>query len=59
MNSFFFQAIFAYWVTSNLFTVGQVAVLSHPVARKAMGIPEMVAYQSDNSGNFWENMKAG
>ncbi|XP_068721903.1 mitochondrial inner membrane protein OXA1L-like [Montipora capricornis] len=52
-------AIFAYWVTSNLFTVGQVAVLSHPAARKAMGIPEMVAYQSDNSGNFWENMKAG
>lgn len=56
---FLFQAIFAYWVTSNLFTVGQVAILSHPAARKAMGIPEMVPYESANSGSFWENLKAG
>ncbi|KAK2554470.1 Mitochondrial inner membrane protein OXA1L [Acropora cervicornis] len=52
-------AIFAYWITSNLFTVGQVAILSHPAARKAMGIPEMVPYESANSGSFWENLKAG
>ena len=56
---FLFQAIFAYWITSNLFTVGQVAILSHPAARKAMGIPEMVPYESANSGSFWENLKAG
>lgn len=56
---FLFQAIFAYWVTSNLFTVGQVAILSHPAARKAMGIPEMVPYESAKSGSFWENLKAG
>ena len=49
-----------YWITSNMFTVGQVALLTHPAARKAMGIPEMVAYQSDDKpGGFLENLKAG
>ena len=54
------QAIFSYWVTSNLFTIGQVALLKHPAARKAMGIPEMITHpSSQDPGGFWENMKAG
>ncbi|XP_073233175.1 mitochondrial inner membrane protein OXA1L-like [Porites lutea] len=53
-------AIFSYWVTSNLFTIGQVALLKHPAARKAMGIPEMITHpSSQDPGGFWENMKAG
>ena len=54
------QAIFSYWVSSNLFTIGQVALLKHPAARKAMGIPEMITHpSSQDPGGFWENMKAG
>lgn len=57
---FFSQAIFSYWVSSNLFTIGQVALLKHPAARKAMGIPEMITHpSSQDPGGFWENMKAG
>jgi len=55
-----FQAIFSYWITSNVFTIGQVALLKNPAARKAMGIPEMVSYQSEQDpGGFFDNLKAG
>lgn len=53
-------ALFGFWITSNIFTVGQVALLKHPAVRNAMGIPEMVTYTSDkDQGNFFENLKAG
>ena len=54
-----FQAMFCYWVTSNLLTCLQVGLLKHPAIRTWLGIPEMVKFESKLSGGFIENMKAG
>uniref|UniRef100_A0A8D0G293 OXA1L mitochondrial inner membrane insertase n=1 Tax=Sphenodon punctatus TaxID=8508 RepID=A0A8D0G293_SPHPU len=40
-------AVFTYWMTSNLFSLGQVAVLRVPAVRKALGIPETVKHSPD------------
>ena len=55
-----FKAIFSYWVTSNMFTIGQVAFLRHPAVRRFMGIPEIQVHENlPPPGGFFENMKAG
>uniref|UniRef100_W5KUM4 OXA1L mitochondrial inner membrane protein n=1 Tax=Astyanax mexicanus TaxID=7994 RepID=W5KUM4_ASTMX len=33
-------AVFVYWLTSNVFSLGQVALLRHPAVRKKLRIPE-------------------
>ena len=55
------QATFVYWITSNFFSLGQVALLKIPVVRKGLGIPDVVVHTTatGQSGSFWENMKAG
>ncbi|KAL9975124.1 hypothetical protein ACROYT_G012242 [Oculina patagonica] len=53
-------AIFSYWVTSNMFTIGQVAFLRQPTVRKWMGIPDMKTFENlPPTAGFLENMKAG
>lgn len=54
-----FQAVLCYWVTSNMFTILQLAVLKHPAVREKLGIPEMRTFENLPSGGFLENMKAG
>ncbi|KAJ8366959.1 hypothetical protein AAFF_G00336280 [Aldrovandia affinis] len=35
-------AVFTYWLTSNVFSLGQVALLRHPAVRQRLRIPERV-----------------
>uniref|UniRef100_A0A8C1TVE6 OXA1L mitochondrial inner membrane protein n=1 Tax=Cyprinus carpio TaxID=7962 RepID=A0A8C1TVE6_CYPCA len=37
-------AVFTYWMTSNLFSLGQVALLRHPVVRQKLRIPERITH---------------
>jgi YidC/Oxa1 family membrane protein insertase len=37
------QGIFCYWVTSNLFSISQLALLRVPAVKSAFGIPEIVS----------------
>ncbi|XP_012686319.2 mitochondrial inner membrane protein OXA1L [Clupea harengus] len=37
-------AVFTYWMTSNLFSLGQVALLRHPVVRDKLCIPERIVH---------------
>ncbi|MFQ6638010.1 hypothetical protein Gotur_012915 [Gossypium turneri] len=39
--SFIRQAIFCYWITSNLFSLGYGLVLKVPGVKKALGVPEI------------------
>ncbi|KAG8476424.1 hypothetical protein CXB51_033348 [Gossypium anomalum] len=39
--SFIQQAIFCYWITSNLFSLGYGLVLKVPGVKKALGVPEI------------------
>ena len=58
--NFSLQAIFAYWITSNLFTLGQVSLLRVPAVRRKFGIPEMIVHKTAaQKENFWEMFKAG
>ncbi|XP_001639327.3 mitochondrial inner membrane protein OXA1L isoform X2 [Nematostella vectensis] len=53
-------AIFTYWVTSNLFSLGQVSLLKVKAVREYFGIPEMKVHKNlPAQGGFWENMSAG
>lgn len=53
-------AIFSYWVTSNLFTIGQVGLLKSSAVRRAVGIPEMIKHENlPEAGSWLENLKAG
>ena len=38
------QGVFMYWITSSLFTMGQISLLKFPQFRALMGIPEMVKH---------------
>jgi membrane protein insertase Oxa1/YidC/SpoIIIJ len=38
------QGIFCYWVTSNLFSISQLALLRVPAVKSAFGIPEIVRF---------------
>ncbi|KAJ8261586.1 hypothetical protein GJAV_G00156010 [Gymnothorax javanicus] len=37
-------AVFTYWLTSNLFSLGQVALLRHPAVRQKLNIPERISH---------------
>ncbi|XP_036406999.1 mitochondrial inner membrane protein OXA1L [Megalops cyprinoides] len=37
-------AVFTYWLTSNVFSLGQVALLRHPAVRQRLNIPERVTH---------------
>ncbi|XP_016335071.1 mitochondrial inner membrane protein OXA1L [Sinocyclocheilus anshuiensis] len=44
MTISFPTAVFTYWMTSNLFSLGQVALLRHPVVRQKLRIPERITH---------------
>ncbi|XP_031569385.1 mitochondrial inner membrane protein OXA1L-like [Actinia tenebrosa] len=53
-------AIFTYWITSNIFSLGQVSLLRIKAVREYFGIPDMKLHtELTPQGGFWENMKAG
>lgn len=55
-------AVFTYWMTSNLFSLGQVALLKHPVVRQKLRIPERITHPASalppNEG-FIKTIKKG
>ncbi|KAM8900698.1 mitochondrial inner membrane protein OXA1L isoform 2-T2 [Spinachia spinachia] len=55
-------AVFTYWLTSNVFSLGQVALLRHPLVRNKLKIPEKVQHaaadEPQNDGLI-ESMKKG
>uniref|UniRef100_A0A8C9SFD1 OXA1L mitochondrial inner membrane protein n=1 Tax=Scleropages formosus TaxID=113540 RepID=A0A8C9SFD1_SCLFO len=55
-------AVFTYWLTSNLFSLGQVALLRHPAVRRKLNIPERIKHPSSalpkNEG-FIKSIKTG
>lgn len=56
------QAVFTYWLTSNCFSLGQVALLRLPFVREKFRIPERIKHPasslSQNDG-FVQSMKKG
>ncbi|XP_075884446.1 mitochondrial inner membrane protein OXA1L isoform X2 [Nelusetta ayraudi] len=56
------MAVFIYWFTSNCFSLGQVALLRHPLIRDKLSIPERISHPASalpqNEG-FIESMKKG
>lgn len=55
-------AVFTYWLTSNCFSLGQVALLKHPLVREKLRIPERIQHPPSalpqNEG-FIVSMKKG
>uniref|UniRef100_A0A3Q4BD70 Membrane insertase YidC/Oxa/ALB C-terminal domain-containing protein n=1 Tax=Mola mola TaxID=94237 RepID=A0A3Q4BD70_MOLML len=55
-------AVFTYWLTSNCFSLGQVALLKHPLIRDKLKIPERIKHPASalpqNEG-FIQSMKKG
>ncbi|XP_072315477.1 mitochondrial inner membrane protein OXA1L [Eucyclogobius newberryi] len=55
-------AVFTYWMTSNCFSLGQVALLRHPLVRDKLKIPEKIQHPSSalpqNEG-FIQSVKKG
>ncbi|XP_059210711.1 mitochondrial inner membrane protein OXA1L isoform X2 [Centropristis striata] len=55
-------AVFTYWLTSNSFSLAQVALLRHPLVRERLRIPERIKHPTDalpkNEGLI-QNMKKG
>ncbi|XP_062239681.1 mitochondrial inner membrane protein OXA1L isoform X1 [Platichthys flesus] len=55
-------AVFTYWLTSNCFSLGQVALLRHPLIRDKLRIPEKIKHPESalptNEG-FFSTMKKG
>nr|XP_019951243.1 PREDICTED: mitochondrial inner membrane protein OXA1L isoform X1 [Paralichthys olivaceus] len=55
-------AVFTYWLTSNCFSLGQVALLRHPVVRERLRIPEKIKHPESalpQSDGFLSSMKKG
>ncbi|XP_030018225.1 mitochondrial inner membrane protein OXA1L isoform X3 [Sphaeramia orbicularis] len=55
-------AVFTYWLTSNCFSLGQVALLRHPEVRKRLRIPERIQHPASalpQSEGFFASMKKG
>ncbi|KAM7377228.1 hypothetical protein PAMA_013827 [Pampus argenteus] len=53
-------AVFTYWMTSNCFTLGQVALLRHPLIREKLRIPEKIKHPKSampEQDGFIESMK--
>lgn len=56
------QAVFTYWLTSNCFSLCQVALLRHPLIRKKLKIPERIKHPASalpQSDGLIESMKKG
>ncbi|XP_048827658.1 mitochondrial inner membrane protein OXA1L [Brienomyrus brachyistius] len=55
-------AVFTYWLTSNVFSLGQVALLRHPAVRQKLGIPDRIKHPQSalpqNEG-FIKSIKTG
>ncbi|XP_061768591.1 mitochondrial inner membrane protein OXA1L [Nerophis ophidion] len=53
-------AVFTYWLTSNCFTLVQVALLRHPLIRDKLNIPERIVHppSAQNEG-FFESLQKG
>ncbi|KAK6291977.1 hypothetical protein J4Q44_G00377620 [Coregonus suidteri] len=55
-------AVFTYWMTSNCFSLAQVALLKHPLVRQKLRIPERIEHpvsgQPQNEG-FIDTIKKG
>lgn len=58
---FSFQAVFTYWLTSNVYSVGQIMALKHPAVRAWLNLPEAekAVVKQKPSGSFFQNFKAG
>uniref|UniRef100_A0A1A7WX45 Oxidase (Cytochrome c) assembly 1-like n=1 Tax=Iconisemion striatum TaxID=60296 RepID=A0A1A7WX45_9TELE len=55
-------AVFTYWLTSNCFSLGQVALLRHPAVRQKLKIPERIKHPDSvmpKSDGVIESMKKG
>ncbi|MED6269936.1 hypothetical protein CHARACLAT_004632 [Characodon lateralis] len=55
-------AVFTYWLTSNCFSLGQVALLRHPAVRRRFMIPERIKHPASampQSDGLIESMKKG
>ncbi|XP_026990229.1 mitochondrial inner membrane protein OXA1L [Tachysurus fulvidraco] len=55
-------AVFTYWMTSNLFSLGQVALLRHPAVREKLKIPVRITHPTaalPPSDGFIENLRKG
>ncbi|XP_068584271.1 mitochondrial inner membrane protein OXA1L [Cebidichthys violaceus] len=55
-------AVFTYWLTSNCFSLGQVALLRHPLVRERLRIPERIKHPASalpQSDGLIESMKKG
>uniref|UniRef100_UPI0037E74A48 mitochondrial inner membrane protein OXA1L n=1 Tax=Semicossyphus pulcher TaxID=241346 RepID=UPI0037E74A48 len=55
-------AVFTYWLTSNCFSLGQVALLRHPLVRDRLGIPERIKHPASampQNDGLIESMKKG
>lgn len=55
-------AVFTYWLTSNCFSLGQVALLRHPLVRKKFKIPERIKHPASalpQNDGLIESMKKG
>ncbi|XP_042615585.1 mitochondrial inner membrane protein OXA1L-like [Cyprinus carpio] len=62
MTISFPTAVFTYWMTSNLFSLGQVALLRHPVVREKLRIPERITHPPSAlppNESFIESIKKG
>ncbi|EGD74969.1 hypothetical protein PTSG_07193 [Salpingoeca rosetta] len=56
------MGIHAYWITSNIFTLGQVAVLNTPPVKRLFKIPDMVKHpdppKQQSGKGFWEELQS-
>ncbi|KAF6724484.1 Mitochondrial inner membrane protein OXA1L [Oryzias melastigma] len=55
-------AVFTYWLTSNLFSLGQVALLRHPAVRRKFNIPEKIQHPASalpQNDGLIQSMKKG
>ncbi|KAK5848282.1 hypothetical protein PBY51_005910 [Eleginops maclovinus] len=51
-------AVFTYWLTSNCFSLGQVALLRHPLVRERLKIPAMIPHPIPaNSDGLMESIR--
>ncbi|XP_024229325.1 mitochondrial inner membrane protein OXA1L [Oncorhynchus tshawytscha] len=55
-------AVFTYWMTSNCFSLAQVALLKHPLVRQKLRIPERIEHPTSalpQNDGFFETIKKG
>uniref|UniRef100_A0A8C6UIV9 OXA1L mitochondrial inner membrane protein n=1 Tax=Neogobius melanostomus TaxID=47308 RepID=A0A8C6UIV9_9GOBI len=54
-------AVFTYWLTSNCFSLGQMALLKHPLVREKLRIPQRIQHPPSGlpENGFIESLKKG